>query len=75
MLNEKGNGRRKERNWVVVWALSVIFSFLGGYYSDRALSSEMRARQAERLEGMEKRLTRIEEKVDQLVMNERRPSR
>lgn len=64
---------------IAIWVLSLIMTFIGGYYSDRAFSSDARARdlsrleaQAERLKSVEERLTRIEGKMDQLIMQERR---
>jgi len=61
-----------------IWILSLILTFLGGYYSDRALSADVRSRDlsrleahAERLKAIEDRLNRIEGKVDQLIMDGR----
>jgi len=78
-LEGHGNGRKIESLAKMgIWILSLILTFLGGYYSDRALSADARSRDLSRLEGhaerlksIEDRLNRIEGKMDQLIMLDR----
>jgi len=73
------NGRKIEPLVKIgILFFSLVLTFLGGYYSDRALSADARSRDlsrieghAERLKSIEDRLNRIENKMDQLIMEGR----